>query len=109
MRKCRFPTAEKTYLNVVYEMKYSDPTSIKPAILNKSLIDAKHKICKEIFGDNFIFVVFGWRETTTSLRPSDLPANTIVLDKDQLSELYGPSFADFMNIQTTDGPQLILK
>ena len=63
----RFPTADKSYLNVVYEMKYSDPTSIKPANLNKSMILDKHNKCKEIFGDKFVFIVFGWRETTTSL------------------------------------------
>ncbi len=90
-------------------MKYSNPTSINPANLNKSLIVDKHNICKKIFGDNFVFVVFGWRETTTSLSPSDLPANTVVLDKDQLSSLYGSSLAEFINIQMTEEPQMILK
>ena len=104
----RFPTADKSYLNVVYEMKYSDPTSIKPANLNKSLIVDKHNKCKEIFGDDFVFVVFGWRETTTSLSPSDLPPNIVVLDKFQLSKLYGPSLAEFIDIQMTEEPQMIL-
>ena len=90
-------------------MKYSDPTSIKPANLNKSMILDKHNKCKEIFGDKFVFVVFGWRETTDSLCPSDLPANTVVLDRGQLSSLYGPSFADFINIQMAEEPQMILK
>ena len=106
----RFPTAtaDDKYLNVVYEMKYSDPASTKPANLNKSMIANKHRICEEIFGNNFIFVVFGWREKSSSLRSSDLPANTVVLDKDDLCKLYGPSFADLINIQMTDEPQMVL-
>ena len=69
----------------------------------------KHNKCKEIFGDKFVFIVFGWRETPTSLCPSDLPANTVVLDRGQLSSLYDPSFADFINIQMAEEPQMILK
>jgi Cu+-exporting ATPase len=34
--------------------------------------------------------------------------DTVVFDKNVLSQLYGPSFADFINIQMTDEPQLIL-
>ncbi len=89
-------------------MKYSNPTSIKPANLNKTLIKRKHKKCKKIFGDDFVFVVFGWREMATSLKAADLPANTVVLDKNQLSDLYGPSFANFINIQMTEEPQMTL-
>lgn len=62
-----------------------------------------------MFGDNFVFVVFGWREMATSLSPSDLPPNTVVLDKAQLRKLYGPSLAEFIDIQMTQEPQMIRK
>ena len=62
---------------------------------------------QKLFGNSFIFVVFGWREISSTLLPSDLPSNTVVFDKNVLSQLYGPSFADFINIQMTDEPQVI--
>jgi hypothetical protein len=104
----RFPTNDNGFLNIVFEMKYSDPTSASPANLNKAMIDKKHDQCKRIFGDEFIFVVFGWRELYSTLQASELPSNTVVFDKNALSQLYGPSFADLINIQLTDEPQLIL-
>ena len=104
----RFPTNDNRFLNIVFEMKYSDPFSTSPANLNKAMIDNKHNICKKLFGNSFIFVVFGWREINSKLKSSDLPSNTVVFDKNVLSQLYGPSFADFINIQMTDEPQVIL-
>ena len=103
----RFPTNDNRFLNIVFEMKYSDPFSTSPANLNKAMIDKKHNQCKKLFGNSFIFVVFGWREISSTLLPSDLPSNTVVFDKNVLSQLYGPSFADFINIQMTDEPQVI--
>jgi hypothetical protein len=34
----RYPTADKSHLNILYEMKYSDPLSLYPANLNKAMI-----------------------------------------------------------------------
>ena len=60
-------------------------------IIHKAMIvDKKHNQCKELFGNSFIFVVFGWREISSTLLPSDLPSNTVVFDKNVLSQLYGP-------------------
>ena len=102
----RYPTADRSHLNILYEMKYSDPLSLFPANLNKTMIKDKHDICKSLFGDNFIFVVFGWREVNSSVKAADLPPNTVVFDKGQLRKLYGPSFANFIDIQLVEEPQL---
>ena len=102
----RYPTANNSHLNILYEMKYSDPSSLHPANLNKAMIEGKYNICKRLFGDNFIFVVFGWREVNSSFNAADLPPNTVVFDKEELRKLYGPSFANFIDIQLVEEPQL---
>ncbi len=56
---------------------------------------------------NFIFVVLGWREFISCFNAADLPANTVVFDKVKLGQLFGPSFADFIDIQLIDEPQVI--
>jgi hypothetical protein len=105
----RYPTADDSHLNILYEMKYSNPSSQYPANLNKGMINDKYNHCKKLFGVKFIFVVFGWRELNSSFNAADLPPNTVVFDKDQLRKLYGPSFANFIDIQLVDEPKLVAK
>ena len=94
-------------MNILYEMKYSDPSSAHPAILTKALVEDKYTYCKKLFCDNFIFVVFGWREYNSGFKAADLPPNTVVFDKQELVKLYGPSLSNFIDIQLVEEPQLI--
>jgi len=103
----RYPTADNSHLNILYEMKYSDPSSVNPANLTQAVVEDKYSHCKKHFGDNFILVVLGWREFNSSFNAAGLPPNTVVFDKKELGKLYGPSFANFIDIQFVEEPKLI--
>ena len=105
----RYSTTEGQPLNILYEIKYSDPTSKCPAKITKAAIGSKHSICKKLFGDKFIFVVLGWREFVSTVDAADLPENTVVFDRKELGHLFGPSISNFIDIQRIEEPQLISK
>ncbi len=103
----RYATADNKRMNILYAMKFSDPTSKSPETLSKQMIDDNYMLCRNNFGDDFILVVLGWRECDSTVKAADLPPNTVVFDKAAMKQLYGPSLANFLDIQLTDEPLLV--
>jgi len=94
---------ETKYLAICFENRWSADEA--KTTLNLKVIKEKYNIVSKnyqaigkqagIACDDFCLIIVAWRGLTKDVMPTDLPHNTLILDRDALQKFYGPTLTVF--------------
>ncbi len=81
------------FIDVYFQVKYSEETSSTK--INIEVMDKCLGHCRTASkGKPFVFVMYGWRETTSNLTPHE---GSVIYDRSALAFEFGPTLAQFVS------------